>query len=74
MQAIYHATLDELTVTFIEQLKQQFKNSKVDIIIKDQDETDYLNSSAKNRAYLDQAIQEVAHTKLIQKSPEDLGL
>jgi len=49
VQAIYHTTVDELSVAFIENLKKQFTYSKVDIVIKDQDETDYLNSSSKNK-------------------------
>jgi hypothetical protein len=74
MQAIYHTNLDELTVSFIENLKKQFKNSSIDIVIKDQDETDYLNSSTKNKTNLEEAIQEVNTTKLIKKTPEELGL
>lgn len=74
MQAIYHASLDEITMSFIENLKKQFHNSKVDIVIRDIDETDYLNQSKKNRHYLEEAIAEVNDSKLIQKSPQELGL
>lgn len=74
MQAIYHTTMDELSVSFIKNLKKQFANSKVDIIVKDLDETDYLNSSSKNKQYLEEAIQEVIATKLIKKTPEELNL
>ncbi|MFP4486998.1 MAG: hypothetical protein ACLFOC_08545 [Campylobacterales bacterium] len=74
MQAIYHASLDEITMSFIENLKKQFHNSKVDIVIRDIDETDYLNQSKKNRYYLEEAIAEVNDSKLIQKSPQELGL
>lgn len=74
MQAIYHTTVDELSVAFIENLKKQFAYSKVDIVIKDQDETDYLNSSSKNKQYLDESIREVNNAKFIQKTPEELGL
>ena len=74
MQAIYHTTTEELNVNFIEYLKKQFKNYKVDIIIKEQDETDYLNSSKTNKKYLEEAIKEVNNMKLIQKTPKDLGL
>ncbi|MFA7572029.1 MAG: hypothetical protein WCY75_12380 [Sulfurimonadaceae bacterium] len=74
MQAIYHTSMDELSFAFIENLKKQFGNSKVDIVIKDMDETDYLNSSAKNRQYLEEAIQEVEKTNLITKTPQELGL
>lgn len=74
MQAIYHTSIDELTVSFIETLKQQFKNSKVDIVIKDMDETDYLNKSQKNRHFLEESIKEVEATTLINKTPKELGL
>lgn len=74
MQAIYHTSMEELTVTFIENLKKQFKNSSVDIVIKDQDDTEYLNSSKKNKNNLDQAIQEVRDTKLVKKTSQELGL
>ena len=74
MQAIYHTTMDEISVAFIKNLKKQFANSKVDIVIKDLDETDYLNSSSKNKQYLEEAIQEVIATKLIKKTPEELNL
>ncbi len=74
MQAIYHTSIDELTVSFIQSLKEQFKNSKVDIVIKDMDETDYLNSSKKNKELLQSAIEEVKNTKLINKTPQELDL
>jgi len=74
MQAIYHTSMDELSFAFIENLKKQFQNSKVDIVIKDMDETDYLNNSTKNKQYLEEAIQEVENTKLINKTPQELGL
>ncbi len=74
MQAIYHTSVDELTLAFLENLKKQFKNSKVDIVIKDSDETDYLNSSKKNKKHLEDAIKEVNATKLINKTVEELNL
>ena len=74
MQAIYHTTTNELTVGFIEYLKKQFQNYSVDIVIKEQDETAYLNSSKTNKQYLEEAINEVKNAKLIQKTPEELGL
>ncbi len=74
MQAVFHADLDELTVGFLENLKKQFHNAKVDIIIRESDETDYLNSSKKNRALLDSAIKEVKNKKFINKEMDDLNL
>ena len=74
MQAIYHTNINELTVSFIDHLKKQFKNSSVDIVIKDKDDTDYLNSSIKNKKFLEEAIEEVNNTQFIQKTQEELGL
>jgi Leucine-rich repeat (LRR) protein len=74
MQAIYHTSMEELTFSFIENIKKQFQNAKVDIVIKDIDETDYLNKSQRNKNYLEEAIQEVNHTKFINKTPNELGL
>jgi len=74
MQAIYHTTTNELTVDFIKYLKNQFQNYSVDIIVKEYNETEYLNSSKINRQYLEEAINEVKQTKLIKKTQEELGL
>ena len=65
MQAIYHTDVNELNIDFLNMLKNQFLNAKVDIVIKDMDETDYLNSSSKNKKLLDNAISEVEQSKLI---------
>jgi hypothetical protein len=59
MNAIYHTTTNELTVDFFKFLKKQFKNYNVDIVIREKDKTDYLNSSKINKRYLEEAIQEV---------------
>ena len=74
MQAVYHTSIDELTISFIENIKKQFQNAKVDIVIREQDETDYLNSSKINKQYLDDAILEVNNNKFINKSIEELDL
>ena len=74
MEAIYHTNINELSIDFIEMLKKQFSNAKVDIVIRQNDETDYLNSSKVNRKYLEEAIREVENSKLINKSIDELGL
>ena len=74
MQAVYHTNVNELTVSFLEMLKKQFSNAKVDIVIRQNDETDYLNSSEKNRKLLEEAILEVEQSKVISKKLEDLNL
>ncbi len=67
MQAVFHTDLNELTFSFLENLKKQFRNAKVDIVIRENDETDYLNSSKKNRLFLESAIKEVENHNLINK-------
>jgi hypothetical protein len=74
MQAVYYTNVDELTVGFIEMLKKQFANAKVELVIRQNDETDYLNSSISNKKLLEKAILEVESSKLISKSVEDLNL
>jgi len=34
MQAVYYTSVDELTIGFLEMLKKQFSNAKVDIVIR----------------------------------------
>ena len=74
MQAVYYTNLDELTVGFIEMLKKQFANAKVELVIRQNDETDYLNSSETNKKLLEKAILEVESSKFISKNLEDLNL
>ena len=74
MQAIYHTTTEELTVSFLENFKKQFKNHSIEIIVKEQDETQYLNNSEVNKKYLEEAIKEVERGNIIQKTPQELGL
>ena len=74
MQAVYHTNVNELSLSFLEMLKKQFSNAKVDIVIRQNDETDFLNSSDKNRKLLEEAILEVEQSKLICKNIEDLNL
>ena len=74
MQAVFHTDLNELTFSFLENLKKQFRNAKVDIVIRENDETDYLNSSKKNRLFLESAIKEVENHNLINKEMDDLNL
>jgi hypothetical protein len=74
MEAIYHTSVNELSIDFLEMLKKQFANAKVDIVVRQSDDTDYLNSSVTNRKYLEKAIAEVENSKLIHKSIEELEL
>jgi len=74
VEAIYHTSINELSMEFLEMLKKQFVNAKVDIVVRQSDETDYLNSSMTNKKLLEDAIAEVEQSKLIHKSVEELHL
>jgi len=74
MEAIYHTTVNELSMDFLEMIKKQFANAKVDIVVRQSDDTDYLNSSETNKKYLEEAIAEVESSKLIHKNIDELGL
>jgi len=74
MQAVYYTSVDELTINFLDMLKKQFANAKVELVIRQNDETDYLNSSFKNKKLLEKAILEVEEGKLVNKTIEDLDL
>jgi len=74
MQAVYHTTVEELDITFIENIKKQFANAKVDIFVREIDETDYLNSSEKNKKRLQSAIKKVEEKKFIEKDLDEILL
>jgi antitoxin ParD1/3/4 len=74
MQAVYHCNMDELSNEFIAGLKKQFAHAKVDIVVHEMDETEYLNSHPVNRAQLHKAIEQVRLSNVIQKTPSELGL
>jgi|GEM_PF-2533493 len=73
MQAVYHTSVAELGVEFLDMLKKQFANAKVDIVVTEQDETEYLNSSTANKNLLEHSIREVESSILIHKSEKELG-
>ena len=74
MEAIYHTNVNELSIDFLEMIKKQFVNASVDIVIRESNDTDYLNSSIANKKNLEDAIVEVEQSKLINKSLEDLNI
>jgi len=64
VEAIYHTSINELSMEFLEMLKKQFVNAKVDIVVRQSDETDYLNSSMTNKKLLEDAIAEVEQSNM----------
>jgi len=75
MQAVFHVDSNELDLNFLNMIKQHFANSKLDIVVREQDETDYLNSSPRNRRLLEEAIDDIeAGENIVETTPEALGL
>lgn len=57
MHAVYHCNLDELNDEFITNLKKQFTHAKVDIAIREMDETDFEDrQTAKLQALIDEGL------------------
>lgn len=59
MNAVYHLDADELNETFLQGLKQTFQKRRLEIIVREEDDTEYLLSSAANRQQLLSALDDV---------------
>ncbi len=73
MQAVFHVKSEELNLDFINMIKNHFAYAKLDIVVHPQDETDYLNSSQRNRERLEAAIQEAREGGGVTVTPEEIG-
>lgn len=68
MYAVYKLRADELDESFLETLKNLFKNREIEIAVSEaststEDETDYLLKSPANRNRLLQAIENIAEDR-----------
>lgn len=70
MHAVYHCNLDELSDQFIADLKKQFVNAKVDIVIREVDDTD--SAQQAHIAHLQALIDEGLASGVGQASMQDL--
>lgn len=59
MNVVYHLDAEELDETFLQGLKQTFHKRRLEIIVREEDATDYLLSSPANRKELLGAFEDV---------------
>ncbi len=78
MSAVYRLKASELNHHFLEQIKAEFANKEIEIIISELsefDETEYLLQSESNKKKLLEAIDNVKqHQKLVEINLHDLQL
>ncbi len=74
MQAVFHVNSEELNLDFINMIKNHFTHTKLDIIVREKDDTDYLNSSRRNREILEAAIRDAKEGIGVTVTPEELGI
>ena len=74
MQASFILDSNELDNSFIDKLKEMFKNKRIELFITESDDTEYLRASKTNKEVLDASIANIengtnlviADTKLFQ--------
>ena len=59
MEATYRLNTRELGSSFINSLKEAYPEQDIEIMVREQDETEYLNRSPANREHLEKAIEDV---------------
>ena len=59
MQTIYKLNANELDSTLLESIRAKYPNKEIEIIVMEQNDTDFLLSSAENREFLLRAIADV---------------
>jgi len=76
MEVSYRLNIDDLDTRFIESIKKLFKDKStyINILVKEEDETDYLLSNPANASRLLKAVENIQKhkDKLIYKNIEDL--
>jgi len=65
MQAVFDMRVEEFDDKFFEMLKTKFKNTKMKIIIKE-DETEYLLKNEANREFLLKSVAELKENKIVE--------
>ena len=65
METIYRLNTRELNSDFINSIKDAYPDQNIEIMVREQDETEYLLSSPANREHLDKSIKELEEGKII---------
>jgi antitoxin YefM len=65
MEALYRLNAKELGNDFINSVRSAYPNQRIEIIVRAQDETEYLLSSPANKEHLETAIKNAAQGKII---------
>ncbi|MDR0472388.1 MAG: hypothetical protein LBH43_01775 [Treponema sp.] len=65
METTYRLNTRELGSSFINSIKNAYPDQDIEILVREQDETEYLLSSLANREHLEKAIREVEQGKII---------
>ena len=65
MDAIYHVKADELDQSFLDAIKEMFKDKEIEIAVYERDETAYLLRSPANREHLLRAVADVENSQNI---------
>ena len=63
METTYRLNTRELGSSFIDSLRKEYPDQNIVIKVREQDETEYLNSSPANRSHLEKAISNVEQGK-----------
>jgi antitoxin YefM len=59
MDAVFHLDANELDEAFLQGLRQTFQNRRLEIVVREADETEYLLESPANRRALLSALADV---------------
>ncbi len=73
MSSTININTDDLTPDFIDRIKKLFPHKEVEILIYEQDDTDYLMSTEANKKHLLDAVKRIENKEgLIDMDPNNL--
>ena len=73
MSATFRINTDDLTIDLVEKLKSLYPHKDIEILIYEQDDTDYLLSTEANKKHLLEAITRVEKNEgLLEVDPKTL--